>query len=665
MPRESSKYNFKSIPMEGYTNIKFDSVSGVPRYSDASGFGFVSQTGAKPARDVHIAEITSDEQGVWIMEPVFFEEEGNEEDHYNHYGLAFRVKTPPGAYSIDILLTADASDALVSVSGMHSKRLIHTRGFWDAPLTVPIRTEARVDGNKWSLDYVNGQTYIDIEIEPRQTNVPVGLQEIHFTPIPLKIRPDDVQPTIYLLGDSTVKSYTFEEAPMCGWGQLFDRFFDSARVHILNYSMGGRSFKNAYFEGRFNDLLNNAHVGDYLFIQFGHNDEMEDEYSRYGRGSTEATYEYYIEHLYIPAIRSRGLVPVFITPMSRVNGDAEADTLYSNSFTNRKFPAIMKRMGEKLGVLVIDLNAKSLDYYNEIGVEATTAIVMSIEAGETPGKTNSGSYANGHPLNRNDGTHFKEALGKQFCRIIIQEFMEKAKSGDELATAIVKYLKPRVKDAADAREWGDIFPEMAKDTVVGEGAYYRNQIEKMLQLGYMFKDADGYFHPEDFITVREYLNSISKVMNVEDLLFKKTYHDAVLTQEVLAAIHANLYSAVFLEKPKYMTDYNGLTVVPGDLHYDPNLDAGNRGAMYYPLVSYEQLRDINEIDPELEPGVQAAYRLGLVRAEKGIKRGKMINGVYLEPKRPITRAKAAKNMYFMWVLAYAVLLKNDGINEWE
>lgn len=657
---QSSKFNFKSTPIQGYTNMKGDPVTGAPLYSEAAGCGFVSQTGAIPPREVHVSGITSDEHGVSIMEPVFYQEEGNEEDHYNHYGLAFRMKAQPGAYRIDVKLTADVSEALVSVSGMHSKRLVDSSAYWDAPLTIPIQTKAQVEGNLWSLDYANGQSFIDIEIEPRQINVPVGLQEIILTPIPPKEQSNGRLPAIYLLGDSTVKSYLFEDAPMCGWGQIFDRFFDSDRVTILNYSMGGRSFKNAYFEGRLNDILINAHVGDYLFIQFGHNDEMEDEHSRYGRGSTESSYEYYIENLYIPAIRSRGLIPVFITPMSRVNGDADEDTVYSNSFINRKFPDIMKRLADKLGILVIDLNAKSVEYYNEIGVPATTAIVMSIEAGETPGKTNSGSYANGHPLNRNDGTHFKEALAKQFCRMIIEAFVEKGTCGNELAAQIVNYLKPEVKAAAIAREWKDVFPEIAVDTVAGEGAYYRNQIEKMLQLGYLYKDHSGCFHPEALITVREYMDSIRKIMNVEDRPFR-LYNDDILTQEGLAAIHADVYAAVFSEKPKYMTDYNGHTVVPGDLNYDPNLDSDHRGAMYYPLVSYEQLVDTHEIDPKWEPGVQTAYRLGLVRAEKGIKRGKMMNGMELEPKRPVTRAKAAKNLYYMWVLSHSPALKNDGL----
>ncbi len=627
-------------------------------YSEERGYGFITHTSAKPPREVHPDRITAEENGVTVSEPAFYAAEGNEEDDYNHYGMAFRIKALPGAYRIDVKLTCDASEAIVSVSAMHGKRLL-SPGFWDAPMSIPIQTTATGEGGSWSFAYANGQSFMDIEIEPKRVNESVGVQEIVLTPIAPKHRPESVKPAIFLLGDSTVKSYIFEEAPMSGWGQVIGNHFDRERVDVHNYSMGGRSFKNAYFEGRLNDILTIGHVGDFLLIQFGHNDEMEDEHSRFGRGSTEAMYEQYIKEVYIPAIRARGMIPVFITAMSRVDGDAGPEERYENSFQNRRFPDIMRRVGKQLAITVIDLNAQSLDYYNEIGYKATTAIVMSIEAGETPGKTNDGSYANGHPANKMDGTHYKEALAKPFARIIVSSFLKQGAGGDPVAAAIADFLKPEVRHAANTGDWSVVFPEMAKDTTLGDGAYYRNQIEKLLQLGVMSKDAEGYFHPDAPITVKEYVAAISSMMKVKPSVFEE-YEDGVLTREVLAAILADAYHAAFTGKPPYMTDYNGVTVVPGDPGYDPNLDSGARGAMYYPLVSYAQLTDTRKIAPHLLPKAQQAYELGLIRSEKGIRRGKMMNGNELEPAQPLTRAKAAKSLYYMWVLQQPVKLRNDG-----
>lgn len=91
---------------------------------------------------------------------------------------------------------------------------------------------------------------------------------------------------------------------MCGWGEVFDRLFDNSKVNVINYSMGGRSVKQMYQEGRLNDVLMTGSQGDYVFIQSGHNDEKKgndigtasDPTARFGVGSTEAMYKEYLEN---------------------------------------------------------------------------------------------------------------------------------------------------------------------------------------------------------------------------------------------------------------------------------------------------------------------------------------------------------------------------------
>jgi lysophospholipase L1-like esterase len=503
---------------------------------------------------------------------------------------------------------------------------------------------------------VNGLNTIDIEIEPSAVGVPVGLEEIAFESVPPQERAAGSLPTIFLLGDSTVKTYTFDEAPMSGWGQIIGALFDPGQVNVVNYSMGGRSFKNSYWEGRLNEILLAGRVGDYILIQLGHNDESYDEHRRFGRGSSEAMYETYMTELYLPAIRSRGMIPVMVTPMSRVDGDAPTQ-VFTNSFVVRKFPALMKRLAEAAGITLIDLNTESLKYYNEIGADATTAVFMSIEAGETPGKTNDGSYANGHPANKIDGTHYKEALAKQFARIVATGIIGEGQAGDRTAAAIASYLHSGVRQAASTGDWSAVFPEMTGDTTVGEDAYYRNQIEKLIQLGVMGKDRNGNFRPRETMTAKAFTHALSRLLDVSMTIFSG-YPEGELKRETMGAILADAYRAAFAEKPKFMTDYNGTAIVPGDPGYDPNLDSDSKNAMYYPLVSFRQLSDTSAIDPELTDKVKEAYELGLIRSEIGIARGRMKNGTALEPKAVVTRAKAAKALYFMWVLAQNVQEEN-------
>ncbi|MFD2332556.1 GDSL-type esterase/lipase family protein [Cohnella sp. GCM10020058] len=651
------KFNFTEQPMPGYVTVALDTDGRAPLYDSDVGYGFVGETCALPSRIVHTEVITSDGTGFSITETAFDAEPGFEGDEYNRYGMAFRIDAPPGAYRIRVKLTSNAAQTTVSVSGMHGDRLLQD-GHWDAAKLLPIRFKAEAADREWTYTYVNGYDAIEVEIEPTEIGVPVGLAEITLEPLLPHKREDGRVPNLFLLGDSTVKTYTFDEAPMSGWGQIIGSLFDADRVNVINYSMGGRSFKNSYWEGRLNEILLEGRVGDYILIQFGHNDESYDEFRRFGRGSTEEMYAKYMTELYLPAIRARGLIPVMVTPMSRVDGDSISD-VFTNSFVVRQFPALMKRLAESAGITLVDLNAESLKFYNESGPDAVSAIVMSLEAGETPGKTNDGSYANGHPANKIDGTHYKEALAKPFARIVATELFRLGQAGDLTAGAISSLLLPAVRDAVVSGDWSAIFPEMTRDTTTGPDAYYRNQIEKLIQLGVMHKDAQGNFRPNESMTVSAFKEALSLAFGVSPSSVSD-YPNGELTRETMAAILADAYHARFpVNKPRFMTDYNGASVIPGDPGYDLNLDSGARGAMYYPLVSFAQLTDTVAIAPELFAKAKEAYELGLIRSENGIARGLMANGTAFEPKTVVTRAKAAKVLYFMWVLRQDVLGENQ------
>ena len=341
-----------------------------------------------------------------------------------------------------------------------------------------------------------------------------------------------------------------------------------------------------------------------------------------------------------------------------MNGAQKAGEPYVNSFVKRRFPELMKKLGAELGVTTVDLNARSVEYYNSAGADAITAMVMSIEAGETPGKTNDGSYANGHPANKIDGTHYKEALAKQYARLVVTELARLAAAGDKVAAGIVAQLRSDVRQAVAANDWSSIYPEIAGDIRDGNGAYYRNQIEKLLQLGALRKDAQGNFNPGAPMEAGEFAGALKKAMGLPAASLSG-YSAGPLTRETMGAILLDAYHAKFTAKPAYMTDYNGKTILPGSPGYDPNLDSGAQGAMYYPLVRWSQLQDTVAIAPAYLDKVREAYELGLIRSEAGIARGRMINGRLMEPRTVVTRAKAAKALYFMWVLAQPPKGEND------
>ena len=99
--------------------------------------------------------------------------------------------------------------------------------------------------------------------------------------------------------------------------------FDLSKVNVVNYSMGGRSMKANYQEGRFDDVLMTAKPGDYVVIHSAHNDESTGDSAgpeaRFGRGSNTATYTNWLHEIYIPSMKVMGLNPVLVTGMPRTN----------------------------------------------------------------------------------------------------------------------------------------------------------------------------------------------------------------------------------------------------------------------------------------------------------------------------------------------------------
>lgn len=668
-------FNFTQESKEGAIDV--GTINGkAPLYNRDRGWGFVSETTAMPVRKVNVNSIEVKKDGYRVVENSvakfnITDKDGKLLDYtkatdYNYGGMVFRVNVPRGGYNIQVETAKGKDDALVSVSATQTSRIENTKQ-WDAAGLVKNQHMAKWNGNVWSFDYCTGRSFVDIEVEPKSAGNPVVLKSIKITPIP--VREQEEKPTVYLLGDSTLKSYLFEEAPMSGWGQVFDRLFDTSKINIINYSMGGRSLKTMYQEGRLNDVLMTGHKGDFVLVQSGHNDEkngkdkgvVSDPTARFGTGSTEEMYRNYLEYCYLSAIEVRGMIPILVTPMTRAETGVTKWHVYSDSFVSKDkhFTKVMRDTAKDNNVPLVDLNEDSVNYLNELGVQGTTAVVMSIEAGETPAKSNSGSYANGHPQLKIDGTHMKEALTKQYARFIVTDLAKFEKDYSYLKPLTVAYTSD-VKDAIATGNWDKVYPEVAKDCLTGDNAYYRNQIEKMLQLGVMSKDSDGNFNPENIMTVKEYISALTKIYKIDESAFKN-YSGGNLTREIMAAINLDAYNMKFKLKPKYMTDYNGNNITPDDPNYDPNL-VGTE-AQYYPLVGYNAIKDRMSISLKFADKVKEAYNLGLIRSEVGIERGKVQNGYYIEPQKEVTRAKAAKSLYFMYVLGSDIHTENDIITE--
>jgi rhamnogalacturonan acetylesterase len=145
------------------------------------------------------------------------------------------------------------------------------------------------------------------------------------------------KPTLYLIGDSTVKNGTGKGADnLWGWGTLLPELFDTTRISIQNHAIGGRSSRTFLTEGRWEKVLKNLKAGDYLLIQFGHNDGGPVNDTLRARGSIKGlgseteeidnlitkkheivhTYGWYMRK-YISEAKAKGAIPIVCSPIPR------------------------------------------------------------------------------------------------------------------------------------------------------------------------------------------------------------------------------------------------------------------------------------------------------------------------------------------------------------
>ncbi len=172
----------------------------------------------------------------------------------------------------------------------------------------------------------------------------------------LTIEPADV-PTIFLAGDSTVTDQPRE--PYASWGQMLPRFF-KPDVAVANHAESGETLKSFLTELRLAKILSRIKPGDYLLIQFAHNDEKKSWPQTYVEAHT--TYKAYLR-VYIAEARLRGAHPVLVTPMQRRFWTA--DGRIRN--THGDYPEAMRQVAAEEHVPLIDLERMSVAFYEALG----------------------------------------------------------------------------------------------------------------------------------------------------------------------------------------------------------------------------------------------------------------------------------------------------------
>ena len=170
--------------------------------------------------------------------------------------------------------------------------------------------------------------------------------------------------TIHLMGDSTMADKDLSlGSPERGWGMVFENFVDD-EVRVINYAKNGRSTESAIREGIWDNVKKAMKPGDFLFVQFGHNDEKV-----HKEGTGVPAWGKYQDNLrlFISTAREMGVTPVLLTPVARrkfVDGKLDPTT-------HGEYPAAMKEVARQTGTILIDTADATIKWISEAGDEAS------------------------------------------------------------------------------------------------------------------------------------------------------------------------------------------------------------------------------------------------------------------------------------------------------
>lgn len=212
--------------------------------------------------------------------------------------------------------------------------------------------------------------------------------------------------TIFWAGDSTCQQNYASTYPQTGIAQMFDRFAKRGEVVIANHAVNGRSTRSFLDEGRLVPIYDAMGEGDFLFIQFGHNDEKKADPTRYA--SADGDYAINLEK-FVNAARNKGATPVIITPVCR-RLFAEKDAEYRHA----AWAEAARRVAERLGVACVDLTAMSERLVAEMGAEKAVCLYMNLPSGQYP------NFPNG----QSDNTHLQPEGAMRFAALIADALLE-------------------------------------------------------------------------------------------------------------------------------------------------------------------------------------------------------------------------------------------------
>jgi lysophospholipase L1-like esterase len=310
----------------------------------------------------------------------------------------FSVRLPEGNYNLKII-TGDLKESGLTTIRVESRRLLFEKirtepgKFQTLTATVNVRVPQiansaeeviRKPREQFKLDWDNKLTF---EFTDKRPCI-----------CALEITPAYDAVTVFLAGNSTVVDQ--DDDPWASWGQIFPRFLKQG-ITVSNHAESGLSLGSFLSSNRLKKVISMMKPGDYLFVEFGHNDQKE-------KGPDDGAFKSYSERmkLFVNEFRNKGGIPVIVTPANRRSFDENGRI--TNSLGD--FPEAARRIADELDVPFIDLNEMTKTLYETLGPEKSKKLFVIYPANSFPWE----------PKELNDNTHFSSYGAYQLAKCIIE-----------------------------------------------------------------------------------------------------------------------------------------------------------------------------------------------------------------------------------------------------
>jgi lysophospholipase L1-like esterase len=391
------KFDFSAGPAKpGYTRVAPAAV-----YTDDAGYGY--EPGAQVATGDNGSTTTSDRP------------------------FLFSAKVPEGNFNVTVAF-GDSAVATTTTVKAESGRLILERvpvpagQVVERTFTTNVRTPhlPKLPMNATGREEVSLDQFDRANTRDWDDKLTVEIVSPHAALRSIEITPAPAAPTVFIAGDSTVTDR--DGGGDVSWGQLLPRFLKPG-VAVSNHAQSGETLKSFANSLRLDKILSQMKKGDYLFIQFAHNDSKEAWPQTYVE--PETTYKAYLK-VYVAEARLRGATPVLVTPMDRGARGTGAPT-----HGHGGYPEAMREVADEEDVPLIDLYEMSNALYEGAGADAAKILA--------------------------DGTHSTAYGGYEFAKCIVTGIKQ---NGLYLAEFIVDDFKdfdPAHPDSEAALNLGEIF----------------------------------------------------------------------------------------------------------------------------------------------------------------------------------------------------------------